>query len=551
MDYSKFYHDWLQLDIVQGEAPNFYQILGLKNMEPDVQKIEDAFRNTLDCLQSVNGMANPEAYTAIMSRVLEAHKVFSDPAQKHDYDLQLSASTGERVWKGYERPSLLTRLRQMSLIAFSFILGLGVMVVMALSVERNPDGSIIFREEAQARKVPPFSSQLDYVVYRPSIAQDYQPNGYTVATNKPIFKSESLSTPDSSENAESKEEIQETSLLSSNTSLENQSAQSEIEEFSKILSNEIAAPEKEETAKVNRRSPLYRMTAALNKDTSTKETAGTEPDEFLADVTENTQDAEDTEVAGDTEVAKVAEDDSPKQEKVLSLKTWIELLEKVRSSMDITKPGATEAYALLQYQTIMEVLQKQNETESASDPEEIKEFTEYTLTVSKYLGKVKHFDEAYKLCDVMQDFCAKREMADLDEMANQYRTVIQKYQSVYNEIQNIFEELKKKPEDPQLNMQYALWIWQDTGKIEDSIPYLLHCTHAKLRKVASAEVYIAQNKEMNTPQATLQIADYWWSITDTLPEKYVPLVKEHAKELYRKVDSSLLSQNQKERIASL
>ena len=160
MDYSKFYHDWLQLDIVQGEAPNFYQILGLKNMEPDVQKIEDAFRNTLDSLQSVNGMANPEAYTAIMSRVLEANKVLSDPNQKHAYDLQLSESTGERVWKGYERPSLLTRVRQMSLIAFSFVLGLGVMVVMALSVERNPDGSIIFREEAQARKAPPFSSQL-------------------------------------------------------------------------------------------------------------------------------------------------------------------------------------------------------------------------------------------------------------------------------------------------------------------------------------------------------------------------------------------------------
>ena len=150
MDYSKFYHDWLQLDLAPEEVPNFYQILGIKNMEPDVQKIEAAFQTTLDRLQSVNGMTNPEAYTAITSRVLEAHKLFIDPNQKHAYDLQLSENTGERVWKGYERPSFRTRVCQMSLIAFSFILGLGVVVVMAFSVERNPDGSIIFREEAQA-----------------------------------------------------------------------------------------------------------------------------------------------------------------------------------------------------------------------------------------------------------------------------------------------------------------------------------------------------------------------------------------------------------------
>lgn len=542
MDYSKFYHDWLQIDIVPGETPNFYQILGLKNMEPDVQKIEDAFRNTLDRLRDVNGMTNPEAYTGIMSRALEAHKVFMDPKQKHDYDLQLSESTGERVWKGYERPSLLTRVRQMGLIAFSFVLGLGVMVVMALSVDRNPDGSIIFREEAQARKAPPFSSQLEYVVYRPSFAQDYQPNGYTVAVNKPAPKTEPLSDPVSSETAETNVDAP---LFSANTALENQNAQSEMEEFSQILTTEIGKPEKEETAKVNRRSPLYKMTTALNQEISTKDTARAEQDDLLLDVGEN---AENTENA---EALEVTENDLSKPEKVLSLKTWIELLEKVRSNLDNTNPAAQEAYALLQYQTLMEVLEKLNETEGVSDPEEVNEFTEYTLNVSKVLGKKKHFKESYALCDTMQEFCVKRDLTDLSEMATQSRTLIQTYQGVYHKIQDIFKKLEDNPDDPRLNMQYALWIWQDTGKFDESLPYLRKCSHEGLRRVADSEIYLAQNKEMNSPEKILQIADYWWTLTDELPEKYIPYVKDHAKELYLKVDSSLLTSDQKERIASL
>ena len=543
MDYSKFYHDWLRLDLVQGEAPNYYQILGLRNMEPDVRKIEDAFRNTLDRLQSVNGMTNPEAYTVIIRRVLEAHKVFIDPNQKHDYDLQLSDSTGERVWKGYERPSFLTRLRQMSLIAFGFILGLGVMVVMALSVDRNPDGSIIFHEEAQARKAPPFSSQLNYVVYRPSIADDYEREGYKAAVNKQNIKSKSPLNTHSSEIAESKAKTKKMPLSELNASLESQNAQkTDMQEISQILSSDIVPSASTETPKVSRRSSLYRKTVAANKVTLTEETENSDQEKLLDEVVKDETDTENIEV---TAVG------SQKQQTLLPLTTWIEILENIRSEMDLDKPGANESYVLLQYQTIMKAIQQQTQTEGALDSEEIDTFTEYALKVAKYLSKEKHFKEAYELCDTMQDFCQKREAPELDKMVTQSRTKIQNYQGVYNKTQDILKRLKETPEDPKLNMQYAVWIWQDTGKIEGSLPYLVHCTHDKLRKVAASEMYLTQNEAVNTPEATLQVADYWWSITDNLPKQYAPLIKEHAKSLYLKVDSSLLSPDQRERIASL
>ncbi len=570
MDYSKFYHDWLQLDLAPEELPNFYQILGVRNMEPDVQKIETAFLNTLDRLQCVNGMTNPEAYTAIMSRVLEARKVFNDPNQKHTYDLQLSQNTGERVWKGYERPSFLTRVCQMSLIAFSFILGLGVVVVMAFSVERNPDGSIIFREEAQARKAPPFASQLDYVVYRPSIAQDYQPNGYTVTGNKAAHKTEPAPAEVASETSEPKAEEQDVELSDSSAVAENQSTQSEMEEFSQILSEKIATPNRQRVTKVNRRSPLYNKTMAFNEEASESpndlNSGESKPESDLAD----NADQEDLSI-------EVVEDDSRKgeletpseipaempaeglpqvaseiQETVFSLTSVIELLENVRSNMDFSKPNAEEAYVLLQYQTIHEILQKISEANGALKSEEVEKFAEYTRDVMTKLSRKKHFDEAYQLCDMMKEFSEKRDLANVDNMIAQHRIVIQNYQKVYITSQEVLKKLQDNPDDPLLNSRYAAWLWQDTGDIEGSIPYLVKCQNEDLRKVAKLEMDLRQSTDSDDQNAEiLQVADNWWQIADSLSLKYIPMVKEHAKKLYRKVDSNYLNDTQKARLASL
>ena len=546
MDYSKFYHDWLQLDLAPEEVPNFYQILGVRNMEPDVQKIETAFQSTLDRLQSVNGMTNPEAYTAIMSRVLEAHKVFIDPNQKHAYDMQLSENTGERVWKGYERPSFLTRLRQMSLIAFSFLLGFGVVAVLALSAERNPDGSIVFREESQAHKALPFASQLDYVVYRPSIAQDYQPNGYTVAANKAAHKTESALADAPLETSEPNAEAQNTERPDSSAIAQNQSPQSEMEEFSQILSEKIPAPNRQEVAKVNRRSPLYNKTVALSDGSSenSKKQSGNK----------NDQESEiGSEIPAETPAPTLPQVASTVQESVFSLTSVIELLENVRSNLDFSKPDAAEAYTLLQYQTIHEILQKLCEVEGALEPEDVRKFAEYTLKVMTDLGWEKHFDEAYLLCDTMKKFSEKRDLADLlDEAVTQRRSAIQNYQTLYNSSRKVLERLQENPDDPELNTQYAMWLWQDTGEIEESIPYLAKSQYTVIRRAAISEMQLAQDESLNTPATTLKVADYWWDIASLLKnQRQVFLVKEHAKKLYRRVDSSFLSPDQKERVASL
>lgn len=569
MDYSKFYHDWLQLDLAPEEDPNFYQILGLKNMEPDVQKIETAFRNTLNSLQDVNGMTNPEAFTVIVSRVLEAHKVFLNPNQKHLYDLQLSQSTGERIWKGYERPSFLTRVRQMSLIALSFALGLGVVAVMALSVERNPDGSIIFREEAQARKVPPFASQLDYVVYRPSIAQDYQPNGYTVAMNKAAHKTGQLLTAGPSETSESGTEAPNTELPDTNQIAENQSTESEMEEFSQILSEKIATPKSEEIAKVNRRSPLYRKIAALEEHSENPKDISSEEEQLEPEVVANADSQQDVEIAATIDPqedlkleapADVPEKTEPQiQKSVVSLSNMITTLEKVHSYLDFSKPDTAETYVQLQYVTICEYLQELIEKDVTVDPEEIQEFIGYSLKVTTGLGWKKRFPEAYLLCDKMKEFCAKYETEQVlnDKITRQY-DVIKNYEALYKEAMGISEKLKQAQyaNDKELNTKYAMWLWQETGEIQNSIQYFAKCKYPTISEAAQKEMELVQNKAMNNPQKLRDVADSWWDIAEKqlTNERQKTQVKEHAKKFYLKVlqmDSSLLNDVQKARVASL
>jgi len=562
MDYSKFYHDWLQIDLAPGEDPNFYQILGLKNMDPDVQKIETGFRSMLNRLQNVNGMSNPEAYTAILSRGLEAHKILTDPNLKYAYDLQLSQITGESVWIGYERPTFFTRVRQMSLIFLSFILGLGVMVMMALSVERNPDGSIIFHEEAIIHKAPPFTSQLEYVVYRPSIAQDYQPDGYAVIVNNPS-KETAPKVEVHTETFEPKVESLDGDSKTASIS-ENSSTESEMEEFSQILSEEIVKPDREEAQKVNRRSPLYKMSAAINDSSAEEKEEGetepavsTNPPESSKEITKDdlprTEMEFSTEIPAKTTVEEPISGASETQQAAISLTSVMGLLENVRLNMDLSRPGATDAYTLLQYQTITEILQKLQAAKGSPESEEFKKFAEYALNVVTDLGWGKHFSEAFQLCGTLKAFGKEHQMAEiLDETIDRRYNAVYNYQLLYNNSQKVLASLKENPDDPKLNTQYAMWLWQETGDLKDSVPYLAKCQFAVIRRAAVFEQQLTSNEKFNTPQATLQVADYWWEVAERLKdERQVLLVKEHAKEFYLKVDPGLLSDEQKGRLGNI
>ena len=178
MDYSKFYQKWLQIEVPQGETPNLYEILGLNDAEPNLRTISAALERTLDHIHQVDGMEQPEVFGFLFRQLLDARHTLLDPKRKHDYDSRLLVSQGKRAWRSYLRPTWKERLRQFCLMSVGLALGICMMMMMAVTANRNPDGSIAFHEDVKVAKSLPFTQPLTDLVYRPEKAHDFREKGY-------------------------------------------------------------------------------------------------------------------------------------------------------------------------------------------------------------------------------------------------------------------------------------------------------------------------------------------------------------------------------------
>lgn len=178
MNYSQYYQKWLGVEFPEDRIPSRYEILGLMDAEPNLKSISNAIELALTRLQDMED--EPDAYAFLARQILKARQILMDPALKFEYDTQLLQGNGKMVWKSHRGAGLGERVRQFGLITVAFLMGMVVMFMMALTVKRNPDGSIIFREEARVQAALPFTTPLDGLVCRPAFASDFRENGYLV-----------------------------------------------------------------------------------------------------------------------------------------------------------------------------------------------------------------------------------------------------------------------------------------------------------------------------------------------------------------------------------
>ena len=171
MDYSPFYHSWLNIPVEPESEPGYYEMLGLESLEKDSDKIATAAALQFAQLEQVDIAQNAIPYRHILERLLEAKITLTTPYLKREYDTSI---TGEVYYDHtlyeYVPPTLFTRFRQWSVIVVAFALGCCVAGYMGTTVERNPDGSIIFDTKANiAKKVEPFTKAPGTKIPRPRI----------------------------------------------------------------------------------------------------------------------------------------------------------------------------------------------------------------------------------------------------------------------------------------------------------------------------------------------------------------------------------------------
>ncbi len=593
MNDTHFYREWLHIDVSDGEIPNYYEVLGLENAEPNLQVIREALDEKLNCLYHVNRKEEAEAYTRISGQVLDARYTLLDSARKHAYDTDLLATQGGRAWKSYQRPSLWVRCQQFALITAGFVLGCCIMVMMAMMVERNPDGSIVYRAEVKVEKPKPFTTPLEMVVYRPMKAHDFQEKGYAVAfrsmetgAEAEVFALTSAGEVVTEENAGVEDLAQMllpdekgTEELNSVKTPENSTvvaeseavASDDFEDFNMLAST--VKPSK----MVQARNPLYdrvRRTATAKTETTVPEIKESELETEkpkvadtaeLEDLTEN--------LAGATETVKDEEEVTPEVTEIASLlpegetegvenvmesafspDLMLDMIEDVAQKVKETEPSAQESLLLVQYQMCLQLATKCLDESVQLSPEFVTRFVQYTLEVARNLNQKKHFTKVAELLVALNTLGENRAFATevLTEVST-WQNEMDQYQKNVEQAREIFVQLQTKPDDPMLNTQYAMWLWREKKDFNESLPYLEKCQHKSIRTVALLERQVMGNVQYaQNPKYILQVGDRWWSVAELINNpSQKRFVMEHARDLYRKVDQKLLNEQQQLRIASL
>lgn len=569
MNDTRFYREWLHIDVSDGETPNYYEVLGLENAEPNLQVIRGALDEKLNCLYHVNREEETEAYTRISGQILEARYTLLDSARKHAYDTDLLAAQGGRAWKSYQRPSLWVRCQQFALITVGFVLGCCIMVMMAMMVERNPDGSIVYRPEVKVEKPKPFTTPLEMVVYRPMKAHDFQEKGYAVAfrgtetgADAEVFALTSAGEVVTEEKAGVEDLAQMllpdekgTEELNSEKTPENSTAvaDSEVVVSDDFENFNMLASTVKPSKMVQARNPLYDRV----RRTTTAKTETTVP-EIKESELETVQDEE--EVTPEvTEIASLLPEGEPKGgesavESGFSPDLMLDMIEDMAQKVKETEPSAQESLLLVQYQMCLQLATKCLDESVQLSPEFVTRFVQYTLEVARNLNQKKHFTKVAELLVALNTLGESRSFAtEVLTEVSAWQNEMDQYQKNVEQAHEIFVQLQAKPDDPVLNTQYAMWLWREKKDFNESLPYLEKCQHKSIRTVALLERQVMGNAQYaQNPKYILQVGDRWWSVAELINNSSQKrFVMEHARDLYRKVDQKLLNEQQQLRIASL
>lgn len=602
MNYSQYCQKWLNVEIPEDRTPNYYEIIGVTEAEPNLKKISQAVDSALTRLQgSEKASEAPEAFAFLAHQVLNARHVLLDPALKFQYDTELLQEKGISVWKSHRRATLKERIRQFGFIGVALLLGIVVMFMMGMSVERNPDGSIIFRAEAKVQAAPPFTTPLTGLVYRPSFASDFREDGYLVEIRgqanetTAVAQAETVSLPSAGNSEEgsggkmpqkNEDAALETledefdalipngmalNVAENETNKEKPVEKQPEDEWDALLpegtelANDIQDQNPDETltnsTNQNTRfqSPLYgRITP--NGEASEKNRKGTE--EQSLSISENTKE-EPIESGVNSTTSQIANEESVSSEKESSAVSLtndagkdfspqmiLELLSKAHEKIDKNDPKAELLFSVVQGQTYLEVMNRVREDSLILEPDFLEEFTSHVLETATNLAWGKYFDDAFNLCDSLSEMGVQNAFSEETlEIIEERKTKLLKYQECYENSLKIEEILKENPDDPGANGSYAMWLWLESSSIESSLPYLIKSKQPFISRAAQFELKSQEAGNAEKDEYLLKAGDLWWEVSTKMNDKFRKnLVEKHAKGFYRKADSALLSDEQKVRL---
>ncbi len=580
MDYSQYYQKWLGEEFPEDRIPSYYEILGLMEAEPNLKSISNAVDLALTRLQEMEN--DSDAYAFLARQILKARQILTDPALKFEYDTQILHGNGNLVWKSHRRAGWGDRIRQFGLITIALLMGMVVMCMMALTVKRNPDGSIIFREEVKVQTALPFTTPLDGLVCRPAFASDFRDGGYFVdirgqsngITATP--ETEVASSVNDSENAvhsqvaksgntdsETFENEFDALIPDDMTNVGSVKNEQENDEWAALLpeGTEIEKAVSEETFSVSKkqnvrlRSPLYGR-AAENRKVSGD--GGEENEAESLSISKNTEE----DLPGDSvnSTALQAADENVSSEKAsqsavavdgtknaFSPRMILEFLSRAHEKINRDDQKAEALFAIVQGQAYLEIMKKAEEKSLVLEPDFLKEIMPRVLKTAEELGWEKHFEEAFQLCVLLRELGLNNGLTDEDlAVVDVKKATLQKHQARYLKALEFKSILEKNPEDPEANVGYAMWLWSESD-VEGSVPYLAKARQASINRAAQFE--LKRRADLDDNEYFITTGDLWWELSMKLDDKRKKdLVKEHARKFYRKADPVLLSDEQKLRL---
>lgn len=586
MDDSKFYRDWLDLNVPPGITPTYYQLLGLPHLEKQIPVIQAAVKSRMEHFRQIDFGEDRDAWQRLLQLLVEARFVLLTVELKREYDMRCSQE-GKKQWQTYERPSRFTRLKQIGMVSAAFLLGLSVSLVMAMTVARNLDGTVKYtNSRSVAQKADWFTTPPGKDFPRPThpmhrqlenntpeskelaatVSEQMSKNAQTAElpnVSTPLVTAESEATVE----PEATVEVRFTPRLRSN-----QQRRSPIHQFmakeddTPVPSNtsEVTPPLSETTPSLPglvtslpevpaTRENLLAKTPEMSVEMEEKEKKNVS-EETLDSTIETTQDVSQQA----RELLENARDLPPENpdrtalfQKALDLAVRdsdvslaFSILEAMKESYDLPMLALKQKTL----QTLMEVLAKMAPTLQEKQP--LEDLNTYGWKLCSELLDVDKCQEAMEISNRLYEITLSAQKSlgmDIEKTLKKKES----YENFYTFYRNYIEavqKLKTHPDDQQANRRVGVWYLQKKEDLQKALPYLAKSNSSLLQQLAQKEL-TAMASQPPRAENMLEIADAWWEAAPFFPKSVNETIYNHATAIYEKIDRERLDQGEQIRIA--
>ncbi|MDO4583306.1 MAG: hypothetical protein Q4D62_04290 [Planctomycetia bacterium] len=581
MDDSKFYRDWLDLDVPPGITPTYYQLLNLPHLEKRIPTIQAAVRSRIEQFRQIDFGENRDAYLRLLQLLVEARFVLLTAELKREYDMRCSEE-GRKQWQTYERPSLSVRLKQAGMISAAFLLGLSVSLVMAMTVARNPDGTVKYTHSRAVsqktewfttppgkefpRPTPPLRRPL--VENRDSDESSATAMIVTGDLEKNIETESNFSNPATSlttVEAEEEVEVRTTPRLRGN-----RQRRSPLHRMTEKSDTTLAANTSETTSPLSEVTPpLPEIAPESASDLPQALSALPETPPFVEEKMEEKAEPTLDETLVSTEVSEL----SPSQQ----AREWLEnaqalpqenhdraalfqkSLDLAVRSLDVSLASEIldamkESYHLPMLALKQKTLQSLTEglaktVDTLSDKKPLDDLEEFGWKVSLELLDADQCQEAAEACQRIYEVV----LAAPEFLEKNADSILRKKEScdkiyaIYQTYVEAAQKLETAPDDPQANRKVALWYLQKKKDLTQALPYFAKCDQSMLQQLAQKELAAIDSLTPNA-QNLLEVADGWWDVARFFPKGVNEVIYQHATALYEKIDRDRLNQGEQVRV---